>query len=239
NLVGTINPIQEICQLAHSVGAQVFLDCVHYAPHRLPSVDEWGCDWLACSAYKFFGPHVGVLWGRPQLLQELQPYKLRPVTENLPGRWMTGTQNHEGIAGTKAAIEYLTSLGRRIEPGAQHRRSLLQAAYSEILDYEQQLVLELLDGLKSISDIRILGITEPSQVSHRMPTVSFLHARRNPADVAEVLGRSGLFVGNGNFYALSLTESLGLEPNGVIRVGLMHYNTLEEIERLIENLKRL
>lgn len=239
NIVGTVNSVREICRQAHDVGAQVFLDAVHYAPHALPDVTEWDCDWLACSAYKFFGPHIGVLYGRPELLSSIVPYKLRPVTETLPGRWMTGTQNFEGIAGAKAAVDYLAELGRRVTTKPSDLRSSLQAAYQSIAVYEQELVTLLLKGLTAIPNIRVLGITDSQRVHERTPTVSFLHSDRTAVEIADRLGELGLFVGHGNFYALQLSETLGLEPQGVVRVGLMHYNTRSEVERLIEVLSKL
>ncbi len=240
NIVGTINPAREICRQAHAVGAQVFLDAVHYAPHAIPEVTAWDCDWLACSAYKFFGPHVGVLYGRPELLTSLTPYKLRPATETLPGRWMTGTQNFEGIAGTKAAIDYLAELGRRVGSSSASLRECLISAYAAIADHEQRLFCKLMAGLSAMSSkIQVFGLTDPNRFSERTPTVSFLHKRFSPEDVADALGAAGLFVGNGNFYALQVSETLGLEPQGVIRVGLMHYNTESEVERLLGVLERL
>lgn len=240
NLVGTINPVAEICGAAHDVGAHVFLDAVHYAPHALPAVDEWGCDWLACSAYKFFGPHVGVLWGRRSLLEDLTPYKLRPVTEQLPGRWMTGTQNFEGIAGAAEAVAYLASLGQQVGGRADGTlRSQLQTAFAATHAYELKLVQELLDGLLTVPGIRILGITDPERLHLRTATVSFVLPGRRAVDIAQTLGARGLFVGHGNFYALQTTERLELEPEGVVRVGLMHYNTAEEVQRLITALRSL
>jgi len=239
NIVGTINPVGELCRQAHAVGAQVFLDAVHFAPHALPDVTEWECDWMACSAYKFFGPHVGVLYGRPELLSSITPYKLRPVTETLPGRWMTGTQNFEGIAGAKAAVDYLAELGRRINGAKADLRVALQVAYQAIATYEQQLAGLLLKGLTSIPEIRVLGITDPKRIQQRTPTVSFVHTSLTAIEIADRLGNLGLFVGHGNFYALQLSETLGLEPQGVVRVGLMHYNTPSEVERLIEALSKL
>lgn len=240
NIVGTINPVAEICRRAHAVGAQVFLDAVHYAPHALPCVHEWDCDWMACSAYKFFGPHVGVLYGRPELLKSIVPYKLRPVTETIPGRWMTGTQNFEGIAGTKAAIEYLIELGQRVSALSDSNRTCLQAAYSAIGAYERQLLEQLMAGLNALSDrIQILGIKDAARFPQRTPTVSFVHKTHHAADVAMRLSDAGLFIGHGNFYALQVTESLGLEPDGVVRIGLMHYNTAAEIERLLSTLDEL
>ena len=237
NIVGTVNPVAEMCRQAHAVGAQVFLDAVHYAPHSLPDVTVWGCDWLACSAYKFFGPHVGILWGRSELLKSLSPYKLRPVTESLPGRWMTGTQNFEGIAGAKAAVDYLSDLGRQIGPTTASFRESLRTAFSAIGDYERHLVSALLTGLEAIPQIRILGLTDRKRLRERTPTVSFTHARLTAIEIADRLGQLGLFVGHGNFYALQVTEAFGLEPQGVVRVGLMHYNTLSEVDRLLAALK--
>ena len=237
NIVGTVNPVAEMCRQAHAVGAQVFLDAVHYAPHSLPDVTAWDCDWLACSAYKFFGPHVGILWGRPALLKSLTPYKLRPVTEAIPGRWMTGTQNFEGIAGTKSAIDYLVDLGRQIDPSSAALRDSLRTAYAAIGNYERYLVSALLKGLEAIPEINILGLTDRNRLNERTPTVSFTHNRLSAIEIADRLGQLGLFVGHGNFYALQVTEAFGLEPQGVVRVGLMHYNTLSEVERLLAALR--
>ena len=239
NIVGTINPVEKLCQQAHAVGAQVFLDAVHYAPHALPDVTSWGCDWLACSAYKFFGPHVGVLWGRPELLKSLTPYKLRPVTETLPGRWMTGTQNFEGIAGTKAAVDYLTELGRQVGGPADSRRKLLESAYAAIGDYERQLASRLIEGLVAIPQLTVYGLTDLQRVGDRTPTVSFVHKKMPAIDLAAKLGQLGLFVGHGNFYALQVSEAFGLEPAGVVRVGLMHYNSNSEIDRLLTAIELL
>ncbi len=262
NAVGTIPPIREIVALAHDAGALVFLDAVHYAPHRLIDVCQWDCDFLTCSAYKFFGPHVGVLWGRRELLEQLPAYKVRPAPEQLPGRWMTGTQNHEGIAGVAAAIDYLTELGRvatangRKESntggeanrspasdrgsGSGHcsgRRRDLQAAYAAIGAYERRLVARLLAGLEQLPEVRIWGITDPARFDERVPTVAITHARRTPRQLAELLDQQGIFTWHGNFYALPLTEALGLEPEGVLRIGLLHYNTEEEVDRLLAALR--
>ena len=237
NIVGTINPVREMCRQAHAVGARVFLDAVHFAPHALPDVTEWGCDWLACSAYKFFGPHVGVLWGRPELLTSLTPYKLRPVTDTLPGRWMTGTQNFEGIAGTKAAVDYLADLGRQVGGASATLRDALRTAYEAIADYERSLAATLLAGLVAIPSITVLGLTDPQRLEERTPTVSFIHDNLTAEEIANRLGDQGLFVGHGNFYALQVTEAFGLEPQGVVRVGLMHYNTPSEIDRLLTALR--
>lgn len=239
NAVGTINPIAEICRLAHAAGAEVFVDAVHATPHLLPDVGAWDCDWLVASAYKFFGPHVGVLWGRAGRLTELEAYKLRPVADALPGKWMTGTQNHECLAGTLAAVEYLASLGRQVDPRAVTRRQALAAAYSAIGRYERHLAADLLKGLSSLKRVNLIGISDPARLSERVPTFGIRHQRKKPAELAAFLDARGIFVWHGNFYALPLTEALGLEPEGLLRIGLLHYNTTAEIDRLLAALGEL
>ena len=239
NSVGTINPVADICGWAHAAGAQIYLDAVHYAPHGLIDVDAWGCDYLACSAYKFFGPHVGILWGRKPLMAELTPYKVRPAADSLPDRWMTGTQNHEGIAGVLTAINYLADLGRRSKPQTATRRQALIAAFDEIGRYERVICEELITGLQSIGGVRVWGITDPSRFAARVPTISITHERHSPIAIAEHVASRGIFAWHGNFYALQFSESLGLEPEGLVRLGLLHYNTSEEIERLLRALLEL
>ncbi len=233
NAVGTINPIPEICRWAHAVGAQVFVDAVHYAPHALLDVTAWDCDYLACSAYKFFGPHVGLLWGRPELLAVLPAYKVRPAADSLPEKWMTGTQNHEGIAGVLEAINYLADLGRQVSADAASRRQALVAAFAAIAQHERQLCARLLAGLHALKSIRVWGIADPQRASERVPTVSISHKRYESLELAEKLAQRGIFAWHGNFYALPLTEALGVEPAGLVRLGLMHYNTPEEVDRLL------
>ena len=225
---------------AREVGALSFLDAVHYAPHALVDVGEFGCDFLACSAYKFFGPHVGVLWGRRELLESLPAYKVRPAPNDLPGKWMTGTQNHEGIAGTLAAVEYLAELGRELaEDRGLDRRTALRRAFAAIGDYERGLISRLIAGLSGVEAVSVRGITDPSRMAERLPTISLTHARRSPPEVAMALGTQGIFVWHGNYYALQLTEALGLEPGGMVRIGLVHYNTASEVDQLIEALANL
>lgn len=237
NLVGSINPIRRIVDAAHAVGAIVFVDAVHYAPHGRINVADLGCDVLCCSAYKFFGPHVGVLWGRRELLDRWQPFKLRPAPDDLPGRWMTGTQNHEGIAGTAAAVDYLADLGRRVTGKVSLKRPIaLDKAFEAIVRYERELGERLIAGLLRIEGITIHGLTDPSRFDERVPTVSFTHATADPAMVARRLADRGIFVWSGHSYALPLTEAIGLEPNGVVRIGLLHYNTAEEVDRLLAEL---
>lgn len=239
NAVGTVQPVKEICQLAHAVGAEVFLDAVHYAPHGPIDVTDWGCDYLVCSAYKFFGPHVGVFWGRRERLLEIAPYKLRPAADSLPGRWMTGTQSHEGIAGTLAAIDYLADLGRQHGDSTSDRRAALRIAWEVISDYERRLAQRLLRGLAERPSLKIWGITDPARARERVPTVGIRHAKFTASEVASFLAERGIFVWHGNFYALPLTEALNLEPDGIVRIGLLHYNTVAEVDRLLESLKLL
>jgi cysteine desulfurase family protein (TIGR01976 family) len=229
NAVGAVNPFQEIARRTHGRGALVFLDAVHYAPHRAIDVGGWDCDFLACSAYKFFGPHVGILWGKRKLLDELPAYKLRPAPDDLPGRWMTGTQSHEGIAGTLAAVEYLADLGRHCLPGVNGRRAALLAAFAAIQEYETSLLSRLRQGLTLMPDIHDWGM----HLQFPVPTVSITHRRLKPIELARALDERGIYVWHGNYYALSLTETLGLEPDGMVRIGLLHYNTAAEVDRLL------
>ena len=239
NVSGSINPIEQITAMAHEVGAEVFVDAVHYAPHGRIDVGELGCDYLACSAYKFFGPHVGVMWGRRKLLEGLAAYKLRPAPDDLPGKWMTGTQNHEGIAGTLAAVDYLAGLGRELSAESPDRREALDVAMAAIARYERELVRRLIEGLLRIESIRIWGITDPAQLDRRVPTVSITHRELTATELATRLGERGIFAWHGNFYALPMTEALGLEPEGLLRIGLLHYNTPQEVDRLLEELASL
>jgi cysteine desulfurase family protein (TIGR01976 family) len=234
NATGTINPVSEIAALAHEVGALVFVDAVHYAPHMQVDVQAMGCDFLACSAYKFYGPHVGILWGRRDLLEELHAYQVRPADGEIPGRWMTGTQSHEGIAGTAEAIAYLAELGE----GAT-RREALADAYNSIVEHERGLALHLLAGLAELPRVRVWGITDPDRIGERVPTVSITHETVTPENIARALAREGIFVWHGNYYAVEVTEALGLEPHGMVRIGLMHYNTRAEVDRLLDALRAL
>jgi cysteine desulfurase family protein (TIGR01976 family) len=235
NAVGTINPLRQIADWAHEAGAELFVDAVHYAPHRLMDVSGWGCDYLVCSAYKFFGPHLGLLWGRREHLERLPAYKLRPAPDELPDRWMTGTQSHEAIAGALAAIDYLADLSGT----AGTRRERLAAAMSAIESYETQLVRGLLKGLARLPHWCVWGIQAADRLHDRVPTVAVRHDRLTAREVAEYLAEHGIFAWHGNFYALPLTEALGLEPEGLLRISLLHYNTAEEVERLLAALEEL
>jgi cysteine desulfurase family protein (TIGR01976 family) len=232
NAVGSLTDVKTVTRLAHDAGARVFLDAVHYAPHGPIDVQDWGCDFLACSAYKFFGPHVGILWGRRELLAELPAYKVKPAAEALPGRWMTGTQNHEGIAGVAAAVEYLAGLGA----GAT-RRQRLQTALAAVRRYEAGLAERLLEGLAARPRFKVWGVTHPDRLSWRAPTVSITCADRSPRELAEHLAGQEIYAWEGNLYALELSELLGLERRGgFLRLGLVHYNTPAEVDRLLATL---
>lgn len=240
NASGSINPVSEICQMTRQVGALSFLDAVHFAPHDRIDVQRLGCDFLTCSAYKFFGPHIGVLWGRRELLESLQPYKLRPAPNQLPERWMTGTQNHECILGTAAAIEYLADIGRTATGVSDSPRpEALTTAFAGIRAYERELCDRLLDGLAELDGYRVWGITQASDRGWRLPTVSITHATRKPIELAKLLAAAGIFVWHGNYYALPLTERIGVEPDGMARIGLVHYNTPEEVDYLLHQLQQL
>ena len=231
NATGGINPVGDICAWSHAAGALVFLDAVHYAPDALMDVQRWNCDFLACSAYKFFGPHVGVLWGRRELLEELPAYKVRPAPDKPPEKWMTGTQNHEGVAGALAAVEYLADLGRATAGrGAMDRRAALETAFAAIQHYERQLAGRLLAGLPRRAKVAIWGVADPQRLDQRLPTVSLTHAEKKPAELAEYLAHRAIFTWHGNYYALQLSETLGLEPDGMLRIGLAHYNRPDEVE---------
>jgi cysteine desulfurase family protein (TIGR01976 family) len=238
NAVGTINDVKLLGRLAHDAGALIFLDAVHYAPHGPIDVQDWGCDFLACSAYKFFGPHVGILWGRRPLLESLSPYKVRPAPETIPDRWMTGTQNHEGLAGVAAAVEYLASL--RPAPESQDRRARLRANLAAVREYEATLSRRLLEGLAARPRFRVWGITDPKRLHERTPTVSITCRDRTVLQLAQHLAGREIYAWNGNFYALNLTERLGLEASGgLLRLGFVHYNTAAEVDRLLEALDQL
>jgi cysteine desulfurase family protein (TIGR01976 family) len=246
NAVGTVNDVATIARWAHEAGARVFLDAVHYAPHGPIDVQAWGCDFLACSAYKFFGPHVGILWGRRELLEELPTYKVRPEPDTLPDRWMTGTQNHEGIAGVTAAVDYLAEVGGRHPeyqkefPTLTGRRRAVHAGLAAIQAYEAGLAARLLGALGGRPRFMVWGITDAARLSWRVPTVAVTLAGHAPDALAEELARRDIYVWSGNMYALELTERLGVEGRGgLLRLGLVHYNTAEEVDRLVAALDEL
>ena len=215
NGAGTVNDAARLVELTRAAGALSYVDAVHYAPHGAIDVAALGCDFLVCSAYKFFGPHVGVLFGRRELLERHRPYKVRPASDLPPGSWETGTVNLEGIAGAAAAARYLTGLGM----------DAVQAT-------EQALTVQLLDGLDGIPGVTVYGTRD---LARRVPTVVFTVAGRTPAEVSGALAERDIFVWDGNYYAMELMQRLGLdEHGGAVRVGAVHYNTAVEIDRFLE-----
>jgi len=248
NALGTINPVKKVVEMAHAAGALVYVDAVQYAPHGPIDVQAIDCDFLVCSSYKFFGPHTGALYGRYALLDELFPYKVRPVPNDPPGKFETGTQNHEGLAGVLGAIEYLewvggTFGGDYVEKYAERyseRRLRLKQAMATIRSYEFEISRLLLDVLEETPGVTIYGLTDPRRLEERVPTFSFTLKGWHPRQVAEELDKAGIYVWDGNYYASAVTERLGLEESGgMVRVGPVHYNTVEEIDRLGEAIRRI
>jgi len=234
NMVGTINPVAEITKLAHAAEALMFIDAVHFAPHGLIDGKALDCDFLACSPYKFFGPHMGTLYGKREHLERFKPYKVRPATDVPPECWETGTQVQELIAGIAAAVDYIAELGRHCDSTAKSRREALHAAYRATHQYETSLLTRLIAGLQAIPGMRIFGITDAKRFDERCSTLSFRLGDHHPTKIAAFLGDRGIFTWDGNFYALNLSERLGVEQHGgVLRVGLVHYNTAEEVDRLL------
>jgi len=249
NAVGTVNPVHKIAEMAHTAGALVYVDAVQYAPHGPIDVQSLGVDFLVCSSYKFFGPHAGILYGRYELLDELKAYKVRPAPDSLPGKWETGTQNHEGIAGVLGALEYFEWLGKTFggeqeeglrERGYRGRRLELKKALTAIRAHEFEVSRTLLATLTGIPGLRLYGLADPRRLDERVPTFSFTLAGKHPRLVAEALAAENIYVWDGNYYALAVTERLGVEASGgMVRVGAAHYNTLDEIERLGEVLRKI
>ncbi|MFN2146776.1 MAG: cysteine desulfurase-like protein [Anaerolineales bacterium] len=247
NAVGTINPVREIASQAHQAGALCFVDAVQYAPHGPIDVQALDCDFLVVSAYKFFGPHVGAMYGKLQHLERLAAYKVRPAPSRPPGKFETGTQNHEGLAGVLGAVEYLASLGERFggtpareEKAGGELTADIAAGMRVVQAYEAGLSTALIEGLASIPGLHIWGLTDSDRVMDRVPTVSFTLDGYHPRQIAEFLGDRGIYVWDGNYYALAVTERLGLEDSGgMLRVGLTHYNTQAEISQLIRSLEDL
>ena len=247
NSLGTINPVEKIIKMAHDAGTIVYIDAVQYAPHGPIDVQKLDCDFLISSAYKFFGTHAGILYGKHDLLENLFAYKVRPATNELPGKFETGTQNHEGIAGVLGAIEYFQWIGKEFGARSangvgnyQGRRLELKKAMATIHAYELELGRALLTALSSIPGLRIYGLTDEKRLDDRVATFSFRLKDMHPRSVAEKLAQAGIYVWDGNYYALNVSERLGVEESGgMVRVGAAHYNTLEEVERLKEALMKI
>jgi cysteine desulfurase family protein (TIGR01976 family) len=240
NLLGTINDIETICSKARAAGAWSFIDAVQSAPHLSTDVQQIGCDFFACSAYKFFGPHQGMLWGRREILQQLESYKLRPAPDELPWSFEPGTQSHEGMAGVAAAIDYFAWIGQEMAGVTTSRRRQLVAALGMLFDYEKQLAGELITGLQSIRGVRILGISDPAALNRRVPTVAFIHDRHAPATIARALAERNIFAWSGDNYALEVAQALGIDTSGgAVRIGAVHYNTAGEIDTVLNELESI
>lgn len=238
NLTGTINDVKMICAKAREAGAWSFIDAVQSAPHILSDVQDFGCDFFVCSAYKFFGPHQGILWGRREVLESLEPYKVRPAPAELPWCFETGTQSHEGMAGTAAAVDYFAWVGETMAGVSGNRREQLEAGLELLFDYEKQLADRLIAGLKSIPGVRVLGISDPNASDRRVPTVSFVHERHAPSDIASALAERNIFAWSGHNYALELAKVLNIhDSGGAVRIGAVHYNTPEEIDAVVAALQ--
>jgi cysteine desulfurase family protein (TIGR01976 family) len=260
NAVGTINDVAEVVRLARQAGALSYIDAVHYGPHGAIDVRALDCDFLACSTYKFFGPHMGVLYGKREHLQRLQPYKVRPNTDNIPNCWEWGTLNHECIAGIKACVDYWEELGRRVateiapsetqqaaslqkrreKPSVMSRREAILAAHEAIHAHERAMMERMIAGLLAIPGLKLHGISDPRRFDRRCATFAVCIEDHTPLELATKLGDRGFFTWDGNYYALNLTERLDVEKTGgFLRIGLVHYNTAEEVDRLLAALKQI
>jgi len=231
NALGTINDVKRAGEMAHDIGAKIFVDAVHYAPHELIDVRDWNCDFLACSAYKFYGPHIGILYGRRDLLDSLDFPKLIPAPDAAPERAETGTQNHEGIAGAAAAVDFLASLA-----SGPTLRGRLDAALRRLHERGDALITQLWNGLQEIERVRVYGL--PPGVA-RTPTIAFTINDVPSIEVAKKLAERGIFLSHGDFYAMTVVERLGLAPDGLVRAGCACYTTAEEVDRLLDGIRRL
>jgi len=242
NLTGTINDIQTISSKAREAGAWSYIDAVQSAPHVATDVQKLGCDFLVCSAYKFFGPHQGILWGRRDTFEQLEPYKVRPAPAELPWCFETGTQSHEGMAGTAAAVDYFACIGETMADSSyvadcpfEGRRRQVHAAMNYLFAYESILTRRLIDGLMQIPGITVQGITSDDAMHRRVPTVAFTHSKMKPSPIAQQLAARNIFVWSGHNYAVEAAKALGIYDNGgAVRVGPVHYNSIEEIDTLLQ-----
>ncbi|MDH5622570.1 MAG: cysteine desulfurase-like protein, partial [Gammaproteobacteria bacterium] len=247
NLTGTINNVKAICAKARTAGVISYIDGVQSAPHIATDVQDIACDFFVCSSYKFFGPHQGILWGRREMLEQLEPYKVRPAPTEPPSCFETGTQSHEGIAGIAATIGYFAKIGdsmaREYGDRWSHlagRRKDVHAAMSLLFDYEKSLASHLIDGLIDIDGIKVQGITDKDALDRRVPTVSFTHSKTAPKRIAEGLAKQNIFVWSGHNYAVEVARSLGIyDTGGAVRVGPVHYNSIAEIDEFLGALPEL
>jgi cysteine desulfurase family protein (TIGR01976 family) len=244
NLTGTINNVTAICAKARAAGALSYIDGVQSAPHVATDVQSIGCDFFVCSSYKFFGPHQGILWGRREVLEQLEPYKVRPSPAELPWCFETGTQSHEGFAGITATVEYFAVIGQSMAEDYHDRwshfsenRQHVHAAMDFLFDYEKLLASHLISGLTAIDGVTVQGITDAGAMDRRVPTVSFTHAQASPDSIAKALAEQNIFVWSGHNYAVEVAKTLDIyDSGGAVRVGPVHYNSLEEIDELLEAL---
>ena len=247
NLLGTINNIKAISQKAGNMGILTYIDAVQLAPHVAIDVQDIGCDFLVCSAYKFFGPHQGILWGKKEVMHLLKPYKVRPATEELPSCFETGTQSHEGIAGITASVDYFAWIGdkyaKEYVDKNQHKNQqtqVIHAALNYLFEYESTLTDCLIEGLQTINHLKIQGITEKEALQRRLPTVAFTIKGKKSPDIAAALARENIFVWSGHSYALEVIKTLNLyDTGGVVRIGPVHYNSSKEIEDFIKTLEKV
>ncbi|MCG9647352.1 cysteine desulfurase-like protein [Vibrio brasiliensis] len=235
NTTGSVVDVKRVIEAAHAVGALVYVDAVHYAPHHLIDVQQLGCDFLACSAYKFFGPHVGIAYVAPKWLQTLRPYKVEPATDVGPGRFETGTQSFEGLAGVIAAVKYLAQWGKQ----GDSLRAQLVDSYQQYNQHESAINERFMTRLSELEGVNLLGRTAADS-RLRTPTFALTFDHHTPEQIAKQLGERNICVWNGHFYALGLVRQLDIESKGgVVRIGFMHYNTLEEVDMLFDELKRI
>jgi cysteine desulfurase family protein (TIGR01976 family) len=240
NAVGTINNVAEVVRLARQAGALSYIDAVHYAPHGAIDVRALDCDFLVCSTYKFFGPHMGVLYGKREHLKHLRPYRVRPNTQNIPNCWEWGTLNHECIAGIKACVDYWEALGRRANPEVATRRAAILAAHEATHRHERKMTEKMIAGLLAVPGLKLYGISDAQRFENRCATFAVRIEGHTPLELATKLGERGLFTWDGNYYALNLTEQLDVERlGGFLRIGLVHYNAMEEVERLLAALREI
>ncbi|MCB9422988.1 MAG: cysteine desulfurase-like protein [Ardenticatenaceae bacterium] len=235
NAVGSMTDLGTAVKMAHAAGVLVYVDAVHYTPHALVDVQAIDCDFLVCSVYKFFGPHTGVLYGKFEHMESLTAYKVRPASNHAPGKWETGTQSFESLSGVKAAVEYLASIGE-----GETRRARLVQAMARTKAYEMMLSERFLVGATAVPGLKVYGITDIERLAERTPTFAVSLAGFTPAEVAEYLGEQGIFVWDGHYYAIAVMERLGLlDKGGLVRIGFAHYNTVEEVDRLLAALTKL
>jgi selenocysteine lyase/cysteine desulfurase len=235
NAVGTIPPAAELVARAKAVGAVVAVDGVHLAQHRSIDLDALGADIVATSPYKYFGPHQGMVAARSELLAALEPYKLRAAPDEDPDRWESGTQSHEALAGTIAAIDYLAAIG-----GGGDRRSAIRTGYARIGEHEQSLTARFLDGVSRIEDVRLFGITDRARLGERTPTFALRLGEKHPIETSRALADRGIFTWDGHYYAIEVFERLGLlDSGGAVRIGFCHYHMHDEVDRVVEALAEL